>query len=87
MTRKGYGRIYVDEAKNISKVKKIIKEMDEFEYDYLPTNFITVYIDYPAVVYTHKFCDMDLDELTAKCWAEGVKIWVFDAGHTEYPIA
>lgn len=85
LTRKGYGRIYVDNAENIEKVKDIIKHMDEFEFDYLPKDLIAVHTEFPKVVYTHKFCDLDMDKLTAKCWQNGVKIWVFDAGNNEYP--
>lgn len=87
LTRKGYGRIYVDDAGNIEKVKAIIKEMDEFEFDYLPKDLMAVYTEYPKVVYTHKFSDLDTNKLTAKCWHVGIKIWVFDAGHEEYPSA
>jgi len=85
LTHKGYGRIYVDTAENIEKVKVVIKEMSEFEYEYLPKELITVFTDFPNVVYTHKFSDLDMDALTNRCWHEGIKIWVFDAGHTEYP--
>lgn len=85
LTHKGYGRIYVDNTENIQRVKDIIKEMDAFEYDYLPKELITVFTDYPQVTYVHKFSDMDMEKLTARCWAEGVHIWVFDSGHTEYP--
>lgn len=85
LTHKGYGRIYVDSEENIEKVKEIIKRLDEFEYDYLPKNMIAVYTDFPNVVYIHKFSDLDMDGLTATCWGEGVKVWVFDAGHEEFP--
>lgn len=85
LTRKGYGRIYVDTVENIDKVKEIIKEMDEFEYDYLPKDLITVYTDYPNVCYTHKFDALDMDKLTGYCWSMGIRIWAFDAGHNEFP--
>lgn len=85
LTRKGYGRIYVDTVENIEKVKAIIKEMDEFEYSYLPEKLIAVYTEYPNVTYTHKFDALDMPKLTATCWRLGIKIWVFDAGHNEFP--
>lgn len=86
MVRKGYGRIYVHDEKNIKEVKKIIKELDEFEYDYLPDGFIAPFSSYPEVVYTHKFCDLDMDKLTAVCWGRGIFIWVFNSHHEEFPV-
>jgi hypothetical protein len=83
-TRKGYGRIYVTETEDINKVKAIIKEIDEFEYDYLPKHLITVFSDYPAVVYTGKFDDLDLNLLTAICMDRSIPIFCFDAGHNDY---
>ena len=85
LTNKGYGRIYVQNVEDIEKVKDIIKEMDEYEYEYLPRDLITTFRAYPSVVYTHKFNDLDLDALTATCWSRGILIWVFDAHHNEYP--
>lgn len=82
--RKSYGAIYVNKPEDIEKVKGIIKELDEFEYDYLPEGLIKTFSDYPDVSYTHKFCDMDMDVLTANCWSKGIMIWVFNA-ETEYP--
>jgi hypothetical protein len=74
--RKGYGRIFTDEKENISEIKAIIKEMDEFEYDYLPDNFICVFN--PAkieTVYTHKFDSLDTNELTKRCWEKGIMMF------------
>lgn len=84
LSKKSYGAIYVDKAENIDKVKEVIKEMDEFEYDYLPDGLIKPFSDYPKVAYTHKFYDIDIDALTAKCWDRGIFVWVFDA-RVEYP--
>lgn len=84
LSHKSYGAIYVKDPSDIDKVKKIIKEMDEFEYDYLPKGLIKPFSDYPEVAYTGKFSDLDMDDLTARCWAAGVFIWVFDA-REEYP--
>lgn len=85
LTHKGYGRIYVDWNDHIQTVHNIIKEMDEYEFGYMPSDIVTHASDYPKVVYTHKFDDLDMDELTARCWRVGVRIWVFNAGHNEYP--
>lgn len=68
----------------MAKVEALIRELDEFEYDYLPAKFITVFTNYPATVYTHKFDALDVDALTAECWKRGFKIWVFDNGHNEF---
>ena len=84
LSHKSYGAIYVNDPKDIEKVKEVIKEMDEFEFDYLPSELIKPFAEYPDVCYTHKFSDLDTDDLTAKCWTKGIMIWVFDA-RTEYP--
>ena len=81
LTHKGYGRIYCENADEIKKVSDVIKELDEFEHGYLPSDMIATYDKYPQVVYTGKFSDMDMSKLTAECWRRGIKIWVHDAGH------
>lgn len=73
MPRKGYGRIFVEKENNIERVKQIIKEMDEDEYEYLPNNLISVFKGEKEMVYTYKFDDLDLNELMIKCWNEGIK--------------
>lgn len=85
MTRKGYGRIYVINADDREKVSKIIKEMDEFEWSYMPVSMIAPISEYPAVVYTGKFDALDLDALTVTCLSRGIGIFCFDAGNDEYP--
>lgn len=84
LTHKGFGRIYCENVEDIKKVDTIIKELDEFEYGYLPDRMITTYDQYPEVVYTGKFSDMDMNKLTSECWKRGIKVWVFDSGHNEY---
>ena len=84
LSRKSYGAIYVNNTEDVTKVKEVIKKMDEFEYEYLPEELIKPFSEYPSVSYTHKFCDLDMDKLTAICWSKGIFIWVFDA-RTEYP--
>ena len=86
-TRKGYGRIIVDSEQSISKVKQIIKEMDAFEYKYLPNDFIVDWdhlLTDPSVVYTHKFDELDINKLTIRCFMEGINIFCLDNGHDEY---
>lgn len=83
-TRKGYGRIYVENESDIQSVKDAIKEMDECEFDYLPDGLIAPFSEYPNVVYTGKFDDLNLDLLTAKCWTNGIKIWCLDNGRSDF---
>ena len=85
LTHKGYGRIYVETEDDIQRVRDIVKELDEFEFEYLPDKLIAVFSEYPEVVYTHKFDDLSMDKLTAVCWKRGIKIWAFDSGRDEYP--
>ena len=82
-TRKGFGRIYVDKKENIQKVAETIKEMDEFEFDYLPDKMIATIGEYPDVVYTHKFDSLNLDLLTVECYNKGITIICIDNGTAE----
>ena len=84
LTRKSWAAIYVANEMYISDVEEIIKELDAFEYDYLPDDLIKPFSDYPQVAYTHKFSDLDMDLLTIRCWERGIYIWVYDA-REEYP--
>jgi hypothetical protein len=84
-TKKGYGRIYVAKPEDAIKVEEIIKQMDAFEATYMPPVFIVPFTEYPNVVYTHKFSDLNLDHLTALCFEIGIYIFCFDAGSQEYP--
>ena len=86
LTHKGYGRIYCEKADDIEKVDAVIKELDEFEHGYLPEKMIATFDNYPQVVYTGKFSDMDMSKLTAECWKRGIRIWVHDSGHNEYGV-
>lgn len=74
--RKGNGRIYTNFAKNIDRIKEIIKEMDENEYEYLPDGLIAEYRGKIEHVYNHKFDDLDLDELMRRCWDEEIFVFV-----------
>jgi hypothetical protein len=84
MPYKGYGRIYVDKHENIGAVIDIVEEIDQFEIDYLPKDLVAHISEYPEVVYTHKFDDMDLDILVALCWSRGIHIWVYDTSMDDY---
>ena len=86
-TRKGYGRIYCEYAEDIIRVELVIKSMDEFEFGYMPGDMIAPFSMYPTVVYNGKFDDLDLNDLTARCWDIGVKIWCFNSGFNAYPLS
>jgi len=70
--RKGYGRIYTDLKENITKIREIIRIMDEYEYDYLPGDLIAVYEGHDEPVYNGKFYDLDLDALLERCQRESI---------------
>lgn len=64
-------------------MEEIIKELDEFEFNYLPTGMVAPFSAYPKLVYTHKFDGLCMNKLTATCWNRGIHIWVCDNGHCE----
>jgi len=84
-THKGYGRIYCENVTDIVLVEAVIKELDEYEFGYMPSGLVAPHFLYPNVVYIGKFSDLDMDKLTAVCWSRGIKIWVFDSGYDEHP--
>lgn len=73
--RKGMGRIFVEKHEDIERVKQVIKEMDEFEFEYIPSGLITVFnpSETPSMSFTSKFYDLDIDELIIRCWKAGIK--------------
>lgn len=83
-TKRGFGRIYTTRPEDVPKVKAIIKEIDEDEARYMPEDLITSFDNYPALVYMHKFSDMNLNDLMARCFACGLPIFCLDAGFQEY---
>ena len=84
LTRKGYARIYVADPEKVERVKEIIRELDEFEYDYLPGDLVAPWSEYPKLCHTHKFDGLCMNLLTRTCWDEGVFIWVCDNGFEEF---
>lgn len=83
-TLKGYGRIYVQEEEDIKKVKDEIREMDLYEFGYLPEELITIIDEYPTMKYTHKFDALDLDKLTYNLIKKGIFIFCVDSGNDEF---
>lgn len=71
---KGNGRIFTTYG-NKSKIEKIIKEIDDFEYDYLPYDLIQEIeiADYKFDTYVGKF-NLDLDILFQECLKQNIPI-------------
>ena len=74
--RKGYGRIYVEKLEDIDKVKLIIKDIDEYEFEnYFNDDIIAVFEGRIETTYTHKFDSVDLSLLIERCWQQGIKMF------------
>lgn len=72
--RKGYGRLFVEKENDIDALKKLIKEIDEFEYGYLPDDLIAVFSEENMKsVYTYKFDDLNMTEVMCRAWAKDIK--------------
>ena len=54
--------------------------MDEFEFEYLPKDLITVFKDKIVTTFTGKFDDLDISILMEKCWQQGIKMFCVDGG-------
>lgn len=77
-TYKGYGRIYVLNQGDIYKVENIIKETDEFEWDYYPTGLVAILDSYPNLIYVGEFeLNFDLEE---ECKKHNIPIFIFSSG-------
>ena len=93
--RKGRGRIIIlvdtkcrritedDRTTLTNKVKQIIKEVDDFEYEYLPDDYID--INKTDLVYSDKF-DIDCEKLIRACYVEGIRIKILSEDRGECPI-
>lgn len=77
LTRKGESRCYVFKEDHIEKVIEIIKELDDFEFRYMPTNWITVFnkkdLYRNSMVYNGKF-DINVPDLIEKCGENGIGV-------------
>ena len=77
LVRKGESRCYVFKEEHISIVGQIIKELDDFEYDYMPNDWICVWDENwkcsPPLVYNGKF-DINVIQLIQKCAEKKVAI-------------
>lgn len=82
-TYKGYGRIYVQNQEDVKKVEDIIKQSDEFEWNYYPESLVTTIDRYPDVVYVGKFeLNFNLEE---ECRKQNISVFVFDSGMENWP--
>ncbi len=77
LSRKTYGRIYVSKPEDVAVVEATVREVDEFEFDYMPKGLIAVYGTDDELVYLHKF-EIDANALAKACMDKNVWIWVVD---------
>lgn len=68
---KGFGRILTTE---VARVKQILKEIDEFEYEYLPDGYVAN-LETNQMIYTGKF-DPNIALLKEKAAEEGILIYI-----------
>lgn len=80
LVRKGESRCFVFDKNHVELVEETIKEIDEFEFDYMPDNWVEFW-DYPnakycpPMVYNGKF-DIDIINLKIACAKKGIAISV-----------
>ena len=79
-------RVYVMDSSLVSIVKDVIKEMSEFEYEYLPDDLITHICEFPLTVNVGKFDDLDLDELCIRCFKRNAPIMIYEPPKNNYEI-
>lgn len=87
-SRKGYGRIFVEEEEDVQVLEDIMQEIDPYEFEgFYPTgNFVgggpqnrltTAFSeDNFKSVYIGKFDDMDMIEVLKRAWARGIHCFV-----------
>lgn len=85
---KGYGRIFCKTPEDREKVINIMKSINQYEVeDYLPDDLITCEqiektqdgLNYIIPLsYTHKFDEIDLNELQLKCFLENIPILIWN---------
>ena len=79
---RGYGRVFVEKEEDIEKVKAIMREIDQEEFDYYYPDrregeLVTVFDPKKyETIYTHKFDEMDMAEVMRKAWEQGIKCFV-----------
>lgn len=94
---KGMSRCFVKNEVDIERVTDIIRQMDEFEFDYLPKDWVAVSkIDFPMgvnfiehnlgkfdnVVYNGKF-DLNIDNFVQICKDFGIEVLIVTTIHSD----
>jgi len=84
LVRKGESRCFVFKEEHIEIVLETIKEIDKFEYDYLPEDWVAFW-DYPKkecpyMVRNGKF-DVDVIKLKIACANKGVAISIVSTNY------
>ena len=92
---KGMSRCFVKNKNDVERVTDIIRQMDEFEFNYLPENWVTVTeFDFPMgvnfveyvlgkfddVVYNGKF-DINIDNLIQISKDFGIEVLIMTTVH------
>jgi hypothetical protein len=74
---KGESRCFVPREEDIQKVYDTIKEIDEFEFDYTPKDWVTVFNSKETsknrMIYNGKF-DINVPQLIDECGKKGIGI-------------
>lgn len=73
------GRIYTDTQENVERIKQIIKNIDEFEYPYLPDDFVAVWRDGADIdlIPNWKFYGLDLQKIEKECTFKNIPCGCF----------
>lgn len=84
--KKTSGRIFVRHEADVQRVIDIIKELDEFEFGYLPDGFVTVMpedVSKAKLTYGHKF-ELRTDLLKLECWRQGIEVMLVTGWRDPY---
>lgn len=84
--KKTSGRIFVRHEADVQRVIDIIKELDEFEFEYLPDGFVTVMpedVNKAKLTYGHKF-ELRMDLLKLECWRQGIEVMLVTGWRDPY---
>lgn len=84
LTEKGWSRLYVRNQDDVDRVVEIVRELDSFEFDYMPEGWVAAFDEFPNVVYTGKFGGLCMTRLVATCWSRGIACFVFDARYKNW---
>lgn len=80
---KSKARIYTNTQENVEKIKSYIKQLDEFEYGYMPDDLVAVYNGNFDLVYNGKFEDIDIPQLQNMCFQKDIPCGII-FGYCDY---